>query len=431
MIFTDRLDGGRRLAERLLHLRHRDVVVVGLPRGGVPVAAVVAQALRAPLDVILVRKLGVPSQPELAMGAIGENGVRVLNAEVVQMVGVTSAEIVRVEARERNELERRVERFHSGRELVSLKGRVVVIVDDGIATGSTARAACQVARAHGASHIVLAVPVAPRGWEQDLAGVADEYICVAAPAAFSAVGQFYSNFAQVTDDDVVDYLNHAVTNSAHVRDEEVTIDIGPDVVVSGHLTVPDRTRGVVVFVHGSGSSRHSPRNQQVASVLNQAGIATLLFDLLTVEEADSRANVFDIELLSSRLIQVTKWLRMQTELNELEVGYFGASTGAAAALWVAADVDMKIAAVVSRGGRPDLAKPQLSAVRAPTLLIVGSNDRVVLDLNRQASTQMNCHHEVAVVSGASHLFEESGTLLRAAELARDWFLKYLAPSRTR
>ena len=431
MIFTDRIDGGRRLAERIVHLRNRDVVVVGLPRGGVPVAAEVAKALNAPLDVILVRKLGVPSQPELAMGAIGENGVRVLNAEVVQMVGVTSAEIVRVEARERDELERRVERFRSGREHVSLKGRVVIIVDDGIATGSTARAACQVARAHGASHIVLAVPVAPRGWEQDLAGVADEYVCVAAPAAFSSVGQFYSNFAQVTDDDVVDYLNHAVTNSAHVRDEEVTIGIGPDVVVSGHLTVPDRTRGVVVFVHGSGSSRHSPRNQQVASILNQAGIATLLFDLLTVEEADSRANVFDIELLSSRLILVTKWLRMQTELNELDVGYFGASTGAAAALWVAADVDMNIAAVVSRGGRPDLAKSRLSVVRAPTLLIVGSNDRVVLDLNRQASAQMNCHHEVAVVSGASHLFEESGTLLQAARLARDWFLKYLVPHRAR
>ena len=157
----------------------------------------------------------------------------------------------------------------------------------------------------------------------------------------------------------------------------------------------------------------------------------MLFDLLTVEEADSRANVFDIELLSSRLIQVTKWLRMQTELNELDVGYFGASTGAAAALWVAADVDMNIAAVVSRGGRPDLAKSRLSVVHAPTLLIVGSNDGVVLDLNRQASAQMNCHHEVAVVSGASHLFEESGTLLQAARLARDWFLKYLAPSRTR
>ena len=192
MIFTDRIDGGRRLAERIVHLRNRDVVVVGLPRGGVPVAAEVAKALNAPLDVILVRKLGVPSQPELAMGAIGENGVRVLNAEVVQMVGVTSAEIVRVEARERDELERRVERFRSGREHVSLKGRVVIIVDDGIATGSTARAACQVARAHGASHIVLAVPVAPRGWEQDLAGVADEYVCVAAVNRHLSVGQFCS-----------------------------------------------------------------------------------------------------------------------------------------------------------------------------------------------------------------------------------------------
>ena len=210
MIFVDRIDGGRKLAERLMHLRDRDVVVVGLPRGGVPVAAVVAKALNAPLDVILVRKLGVPSQPELAMGAIGEDGVRELNADVVQLTGVTPEEIDRVAVRERGELERRVERFRSGRELVSLKGRVAIIVDDGIATGSTARAACQVARAYGASYIVLAVPVAPRNWERDMAGVADEYVCVAAPGAFSSVGQFYSNFTQVTDDDVVDCLSQAI-----------------------------------------------------------------------------------------------------------------------------------------------------------------------------------------------------------------------------
>lgn len=207
MIFVDRVDGGRSLAAHLMHLRDKDVVVVGLPRGGVPVAAEVAKALNAPLDVILVRKLGVPSQPELGMGAIGENGVRVLNAEVVQLAGVTSDEIVRVESRERSELERRVERFRSGRELVSLEDRVVIVVDDGIATGSTARAACQVVRAHGASYIVLAVPVAPRGWEQDLAGVADEYVCVTASEKFSSVGRFYANFTQVTDDDVVSYLN--------------------------------------------------------------------------------------------------------------------------------------------------------------------------------------------------------------------------------
>lgn len=429
MIFADRIDGGRSLAERLIHLRDRDVVVVGLPRGGVLVAAEVAKALNAPLDVILVRKLGVPSRPELGMGAIGEDGVRVLNAEVIQLTGVTSEEIDRFAVRERHELERRVERFRLGRELVSLKGRVAIVVDDGIATGSTARAACQVARAHGASYIVLAVPVAPRGWERDLAGVADEYVCVAAPGAFSSVGQFYSDFTQVTDDDVVACLNRAASNSQYVRYEEVSIDIGGGVTVGGHLTVPKRARGVVVFVHGSGSSRYSSRNQQVASILNDSGIATLLFDLLTVAEAHNRANVFDIELLSDRLIHVTTWLRTRTELKELSVGYFGASTGAAAALWVASDTNMNIAAVVSRGGRPDLAKSRLSVVCAPTLLIVGSDDDVVLDLNKQASAQMNCQNTVVVVPGASHLFEEAGTLQMAAELACDWFLKHLEPHR--
>ncbi len=218
-------------------------------------------------------------------------------------------------------------------------------------------------------------------------------------------------------------------NRQQVRDEEVSIDTDLGVTVGGHLTVPVGAKGVVVFVHGSGSSRHSPRNQQVASVLNEAGIATVLFDLLTVEEAQNRTNVFDIELLSARLIQVTKWLRLQPELKGLSVGYFGASTGAAAALWVAADLDVVgVAAVVSRGGRPDLAEPRLSMVRAPTLLIVGGDDDVVLDLNRQASMQMDCHNEVAVVLGATHLFEEPGTLQKAAELARDWFLEYLVSS---
>lgn len=207
-----------------MHLRDRDVVVVGLLRGGVPVAAEVAKALNAPLDVIIVRKLGVPSHPELGMGAIGEDGVQVLNAEVVQAEGVTPEEIDRVVVRERDELERRVERFRSGRELVSLKGRVVMIVDDGIATGSTARVACQVARAHGASYIVLSVPVAPRGWERVLAGVADEYVCVATPQVFYSVGQFYSNFAQVTDDDVVLCLKQSAKNAQQMGDEVAELD---------------------------------------------------------------------------------------------------------------------------------------------------------------------------------------------------------------
>jgi thioredoxin len=194
--------------------------------------------------------------------------------------------------------------------------------------------------------------------------------------------------------------------------------------------VPEAAKGIVIFVHGSGSSRHSPRNQFVATVLNRAGLGTLLFDLLTPDEEHDRANVFDIGLLAARLVGVTHWLGTQPEVHGLPVGYFGASTGAGAALWAAAETGVDVAAVVSRGGRPDLAGARLAAVRAPTLLIVGGDDDVVLGLNRRAAAQLRCEHRLEVVPGAGHLFEEPGTLRASAELARDWFVAQLAPGST-
>jgi putative phosphoribosyl transferase len=207
--FVDRVDAGRRLATRLEHLRGHDAVVVGLPRGGVPVAAEVARSLGAPLDVIVVRKLGVPWQPELAMGAIGEGGVRVVDDAIVSALGVTAADLAAVEAAERHELDRRAERFRAGRPPVPLDGRTVVVVDDGVATGSTAKAACRVARAHGAARVVLAVPVAPHGWQREMGGAADEYVAVTAPEPFGSVGQFYVDFRPTSDDEVIACLTGA------------------------------------------------------------------------------------------------------------------------------------------------------------------------------------------------------------------------------
>ena len=203
MLFADRVDAGRRLAAEVLHLGDADVVVLGLPRGGVPVGAQVAHHLGAPLDVIVVRKLGVPAQPELGMGAIGEDGIRVVNESVVRVAGVSPEDLARVEQRERAELERRAERFRGDRPRIPVDGRTVVVVDDGIATGSTARAACQVARAQGAARVVLAVPVAPPGWAARFEGDADELACVANPEPFHAIGQWYRDFSQTTDEQVV------------------------------------------------------------------------------------------------------------------------------------------------------------------------------------------------------------------------------------
>ncbi len=197
--FADRHEAGRLLAAALDHLRGTDVVVVGLPRGGVPVAYEVACALGAPLDVIVVRKLGVPFQPELAMGAIGEDEIRVVNDDVVRHAGVSAEQLEAVEARERIELARRAQLFRSGRRRIPLAGRVVVVVDDGVATGSTAAAACRVARAEGARRVILAVPVAPTEWAERLAGVADELFCLLNPPSFFGVGQFYDDFSQTSD----------------------------------------------------------------------------------------------------------------------------------------------------------------------------------------------------------------------------------------
>ena len=441
MVFADRDDAGRRLAARLGHLRGEPVVVLGLPRGGVPVAFQVAQALGAPLDVIVVRKLGVPFQPELGMGAVGEDGVRVLNPEVMQACGVSQDDLAAVQARERAAVAARAARYRAMRPRESLAGRVAVVVDDGIATGSTARAACQIARAHGAVRVVLAVPVAPPGWQARIGADADELVCVATPRGFLALGQCYARFPQVSDGEVLACLERAAARpspaqagSGHAagtadppaRSKDVAPRAGT-VQLAGYLTVPEGAPAMVIFVHGSGSSRHSPRNRHVAGVLNDAGLGTLLIDLLTPEEEHDRANVFDIGLLAGRLVQVTGWLRAQPGAAHAAVGHFGASTGAAAALWAAAEPGAGIAAVVSRGGRPDLARPRLAAVTAPTLLIVGGRDEVVLDLNRRAQAELRCENDLAVVPGATHLFEEPGTLDAAAGLARDWFLGHLPP----
>ncbi|MFC6287429.1 phosphoribosyltransferase family protein [Nocardioides sp. GCM10027113] len=428
MVLRDRPDAGRQLARRLEDLRNDDVVVLGLPRGGVPVAAEVAAALHAPLDVIVVRKLGVPFQPELAMGAIGEGGFTVENRDLVNRAGIDAGEWRVVEERERQELAKRVARFRRGRDRVDLHGRVAVVVDDGVATGATARVACDVARHLGAARVVLAVPVAPVDASGMFADV-DRFVCVGTPEPFGSVGQHYDDFAPTSDDEVVVLLDAADRRVAEERltlehDLEVEVPAG-GVVLPGRLHLPAGARGVVVFAHGSGSSRHSPRNRYVASVLQQAGCGTLQMDLLTPEEEHDRRRVFDIDLLASRLVAATAWLRSRPEVAGARVGYFGASTGAAAALVAAAELGPVVAAVVSRGGRPDLARERLAEVTAPTLLVVGGRDELVLDLNREAQALLRCPSRLAVVPGATHLFEEPGTLSEAAGHATDWFAEHL------
>src|SRR5881409_357860 len=201
-------------------------------------------------------------------------------------------------------------------------------------------------------------------------------------------------------------------------------------VLSGNLNIPEGAAALVLFAHGSGSSRHSPRNQFVARTLNNAGLATLLFDLLTQQEEAidmrTREHRFNIALLAERLVHATKWAKQQEQTRDLRAGYFGSSTGGAAALVAAAELPQDVGAVVSRGGRPDLAGDALPNVQAPTLLIVGGNDDIVIELNEMARDQMRCEVKLEIIPGATHLFEEPGALEKVAKLASDWFVRHLA-----
>lgn len=468
VLIKDRVTAGQDLAQALLKYRRRAMVIVlALPRGGVPVAAEIADELQAPLDIIVVRKLGAPGQEELAMGAIASGGTRVLNQDVITALGVDDTVIERVAAREQAELERRMRTYRNGRPWPSIKGRSVILVDDGIATGATMRAAISALRLQDPAQLIVAVPVAPPDVIADLGREADEVVCLATPSPFGAIGMWYSSFPQLSDEEVIRILsgrwlesdkaaaretaappeqrgqaaddvgmagtNEADKLSARPRDEQqVTIRAG-SAVLDATLTVPQSAFGVVIFAHGSGSSRFSARNRFVAAYLNGAGLATLLFDLLTAreQEIDERTGElrFDIGLLSRRLTGVLDDLDRHSRIRGLPVGLFGASTGAAAALNAAAERPQRVQAVVSRGGRPDLAKSSLALVMAPTLLIVGGLDEVVIGLNRQAAADLCCEHQVEIVPGASHLFEEAGTLEAAAQLAREWFERHLGARR--
>ena len=404
------------LADRLRDEHLEGGVVVGLARGGVVVAAEVARRLGLPLDALAVRKVRHPFQPEYGIGAVTPGGGIFVRPDL----DVTAAAARAAVASARSGAEALDRRIHASCPPVALAGRTCVLVDDGLATGATMVAAARWARSAGASRVVIAVPVGSAATLAQLRAEADLVVCAQTPATIFSVGEWYGDFGQVSDDEVAALLE---TSSRRAAQRAVVVD-GDGIQLAGDLTLPPGAGGIVLFAHGSGSSRHSPRNQSVAHRLNDAGLGTLLFDLLTPDEALDRERVFDIPLLGARLDAATRWAGGQAEARALPLGYFGASTGAAAALWAAAG-NPSVRAIVSRGGRPDLAGARIPEVRAPTLLIVGGDDDVVLRLNREAATAMQCPWELVVIPGATHLFGEPGAMDRVADHAAAWFERHL------
>ncbi len=427
--FADRAEAGRLLGEAVLESdAYLDspgaLVVVGLARGGVAVAAEVAALLHAPLDALAVRKIGHPYQPEYGIGAVAPR----CDPYVRSLDGLTERELAAVVEAARSKAALLDQRLHEAYAPVPVAGATSVLVDDGLATGATMTASVRWARAAGARRVVVAVPVGAAATVAAMEQAADEIVCLETSSEFGAVGLWYRDFPQLSDADVSSLLRHRRQQDARRWEEEIPL---AGTLHATDLVMPPAPLGWVLFAHGSGSSRRSPRNVHVAGALNEAGIATVLFDLLTPAEEPSRSNVFDVELLGRRLAEATHWLVGRPEAAGLPVGLFGASTGAAAALLAAADHPDVIDAVVSRGGRPDLAEARLGDVLAPTLLVVGGADELVLELNRRAARRLRCRHELQVVPGATHLFEEPGTLESVCSLATRWFVRYLAAARER
>ncbi len=454
MIFEDRTHAGRLLAAELQGYGAERPVVLGLTRGGVPVAYEVARALGAALDVVVVRKLGAPGDPEYAVGAIAEGGAVYVSRDAVRETGLAEEEVAILAEREAVELQRRVQAYRGSRTPPDVAGRTVILVDDGVATGATARAAARAARRWGAARVALAAPVIAAQTAAELRPDVDDVVAVERPLDFRAVGAWYRHFAQVGDAEVIACVERARRESgdeelwagewfAPAGEEEPGAAAEPEVEERYHaipidgsrrgpgaleaaLAVPERAGGLVAFVHGIGSSRRSPRDRHVARGLQRAGLATLLFDLLTPEESeDARAEglgfQLELDVLARRAVAAVAWAAAHPDTRALRLGLFGSSTGAAVALLAAAAEPERVRALVSRGGRPDLVDPAtLRRVAAPVLLVVGKRDTAGLALNSEALPFLR-QGGLEIVPGASHLFAEPGALDAVARQAARFF----------
>lgn len=435
--YRDRHHAGVVLARELSHYSGANALVVAIPHGGVPVGAAVARALAAELDILVVHKLGVPGHPYIAAGALASSGAANINHRAIGSLGLSSVALEQALEKERIELEQRERELHGGRPARSVVGRTVIVVDDGIATGVTLRTAITALRARGASQVVVAVPVAPARALEELRREADQVVCPLVAAPFFTIGQSFEDFSRVSPSFVKQLLEEHEASVESVRlsvpatSRDLPIAVG-DVRIAGTLTVPHQARGLVVFLHGSGSNRFSPRNAFVARALERAGFATLLVDLLTAEEqaidGETQELRHDVSLSAARAVAILDWLEHEPTLRALPLGLFGASSGAAAALIAAARRPKRVAAIVSRGGRPDLAEQVLPEVSAPVLMLVGADDHAVLELNRAAALRLNATHRLELVSGAGHLFEGPGSIEQAAELGTRFFRERLQRS---
>ncbi|MEE2037275.1 phosphoribosyltransferase family protein [Nocardiopsis sp. CT-R113] len=425
--FADRSEAGRRLAERVRPLAVNDPLVLALPRGGVPVGAELARRLDADFDVLMVRKIGLPGRPETGVGAIAEDGRVLFDDRALARMQVPRQALSDTVAAERDELDRRRRVYRGDRSGPRIAGRDCVIVDDGVATGGTARAALRMVREAGPSRLILAVPVAAPEAVEALREDVDELVVLSAPDNFHSVGEWYRDFDQLSDGHVTAIL--AEQGRVHPRSDAargVRVRAGR-VYLDGDLTVPAVLRGAVVLAAGEG--RSDPRWQAISSAMQQAGYATLLLDLLTVQEQESGSGGADTAVMGERLSAAVTWLRRATDAANEPLGVLGSGSAAPAALVTAAERPEDVAAVVVHGGRIDLAEPSLPEVRAPVLVLLESRDSFVRELGEWARGRMGGPTDLRVMSGAEQLLHGAKEWRQVAGETLDWFDRHLAGRR--
>jgi predicted phosphoribosyltransferase/alpha/beta superfamily hydrolase len=423
MYFRDRKDAGKQLAAVLKQRDYVSPVVLGIPRGGVPVAAEVARALGGTLAVVVARKLGAPGQPELAIGAITASGVAYLNTGVAIAVGASQAYIDAEKQRQVEEAQRREELFDSHRR-PDLRDRTVIVVDDGVATGATAIAAIRAMKAEGAKRVVVAVPVGPPEMIDLLGKEADEVVCLESDPGFWAVGQYYDNFDQVTDRDVRALLDTYAPQSPAAESTRVTIKRN-HINLAGILTTPpgEGPFPLVIFVHGLGSGKDSPRNVTIATHLVDSDIATLLFDLSGHGESSPDPH-HRVDAYVADLQAAFAWATDQPEVKTEAIGISGSSLGATVAVLALAEGRIKPKTMVLRA--PPVEAEDFRRVDIPSLVLIGSLDplRSGVEWGVRDCAKLT----LSVVEGASHLFEEPGTLEEALRRTVDWFASQLLVS---
>jgi len=416
MLFRDRNEAGQRLAAALRDMQIEKPIVLGIPRGGIPVAAEVAKALGGELAVVVARKLGAPGNPELAIGATTETGACYVNAAVAAAAGADAVYIEAEKKRQIDEARRRNALFDSHRRPPA-RGRTVIVVDDGIATGATAIAAVRSLKAEGAERVILAVPVGPPEMIELLRGEADEVVCLEEDPGFWAVGQYYQDFSQVSDAEVRRTLEAFAAELAAGRSRPA--EIRRDGVSLAAVLATPAGKGpfpLVIFVHGLGSGKDSPRNLVIAHHLVGAGIATLLFDLSG--HGESSADPHDgIDAYVADLEAAFTWAVRQPEVEAANIGVAGSSLGAVVATRALAEGKIEPRTLVLRA--PPMEAADFQTISVPSLVLIGSEDPLLADV--RAGVAACPELSLTVVKGAGHLFEEPGTLDEALERSLAWF----------